>query len=414
MKPLITLFSGLLVAGNLLPAQDAKILNDSFLSGIRTEAARTHPAAVAGKLRAKAAAQDVRAVRLWDDPMVGLSFMAAERMMREDDGDIMLGFEQPLPKPGLYAANREKAEAMRRAEAETSRSAALEAGTMAAKNAIELALADESVTLQESQVQWLNTMAENARQRAVNPDGSSIEALRLDSEVTREKQILDAAKRTRESMAQKLNLSLGRPLETRWPTLRLPPAPPPVPVAASEIARIPHANPNVRAMKETASVAQAERRITEREKLPEVSVGVETNLYSGGDYRSSTFGIKMTLPWLNEPSYAARTDAARTRETAAVADIEVLRREIAASVLSATTEAANAAAQARAYSGDVYGKTLQATQTIESSWITSKATLTELLESNRILFSIRLEQRRFIAMQLAALEELNLLVPRKH
>jgi outer membrane protein TolC len=415
MKRSFTIFAWLLMAGTYLHAQDGKLLDETFLSSLRAEAASSHPAAAAAKFRANAAAEDVRAVRLWNDPMVGLSYMAAEKMMRRSDGDIILGLDQALPKPGLFTANREKAEAMHRAEIETSRSTTLEVGAMAGKSAIELALTDEVIALQASQIQWLDSMAENARQRAANPDSSSIEALRLESELTREIQILDAAKRTRASLAQKLNLTLGRPLDKPWPVLKLPASPPPVPMAVAEIARISRANPKVRAMKETASAAKAETHITKRERLPDVSVGVETAIFSGtGDVRSSTFGVKMSLPWFNDSSYSARTDAARIREKSAIADIETLHHEIAGNVLSAVADAANAAAQAHAYSGEVYERTLQATKTIEASWISSKSPLTDLLESNKMLFSIRLEQRRFIALELAALEELNLLVPNSH
>ena len=98
--------------------------------------------------------------------MVGLSLMAAEKAKRADDGDIHIGFEQPLPKPGLFQANLSKAEAMKRAELEKSRSSVLEVGAAAARDAIKLALADESITLQTAQIQWLNSMAENARQIA--------------------------------------------------------------------------------------------------------------------------------------------------------------------------------------------------------------------------------------------------------
>ncbi len=411
MKISIPIIIWLIVARSLLQAQEAKMLDQKLLSALRAEAAQSHPAAAAAKLRANAAAQDVRAVRLWKDPVVGLSFMGAEGAKRRDDGDIIFGFEQTFPKPGLFAATREKAEAARRVEVETSRSSSLQVGVLAAKNAIELALTDEVIALQASRLQWLRTITENARQRAANPDSSSVEALRLESELARETQVFEAGKRTRASIANKLNLSLGRSLESSWPVLKLPTSPLPVPVAASEIARIPNANPKVRAMKETASAAKAETRITEREGHPEVSVGVETATYSGSDFRSTTMGVKMTLPWLNDSSYTARTDAARLREKSAIADIETLRREIADSVLSVVAEAANAAAQANSYSGEVYARTLQATQTIEASWISSKSPLTDLLESQKMLFSIRLEQRRFIAMEQAALEELNLLVP---
>lgn len=412
MKP-ISIYAGVLLAGTLLSAEEPRLINDPYLAQLRTEAINKHPAASAGKLRAAAARQDVRGVRLWDDPMVGLSVMAAEKMMREDDGDIRVMFEQSLPKPGLYQANLAKAEASGRAELEVARTSSLEVGAAAARDAIELALADESIALQRGQLKWLSTMAENARQAALNPGKTSVDALRLETELARENQILVAAQRTREGVAQRLNLRLGRKLNSSWPILKLTLSPAPIPIASAEIARIPHANPRVRAMKEMAKAANAETRIVDRERQPQFSVGLESELYSGGDFRSAAVGLKMSLPYFNRTSYAAKVDAAHLRENAAVQDIEMTRLEVAAAVLNAVTEVANAAAQARAYSGDIYDRALTATQIVEGSWISSTMPLTDVLESNRSLFSIRLEQRRFVAMQLVALEELNLLVPNR-
>jgi outer membrane protein, heavy metal efflux system len=172
--------AGLAVAGGLLHAGESQLLNDAFLSRLRVEAARNHPSAAAGKHRADAAAQEVQAVRLWDDPMLGLGVMAAPKSMRADLGDIVVGVEQPLPKPGVFDAKRRKAEAIRHAELESASAAALAASTSAARDAIELALADESITLQQAQVSRLSAMAENARQRVADPAGSSIDALRME------------------------------------------------------------------------------------------------------------------------------------------------------------------------------------------------------------------------------------------
>ncbi len=414
MQSIQLFLAGLAVSGSLLHAAESQLLDDAFLSRIRGEAARTHPSAVAGKHRAEAAAQDVKSVRLWEDPMVGLGFMTASEMMRQDEGDIILGLEQRLPKPGMYDAQRRKAEAMQRAEIENTRGSALTASAEAARGAIELALADESITLQQAQVDWLAAMAENAKQMAADPMGSSSDALRMETELAKDRQMLDAARRSREGFARKLNLTLGRPLDSPWPALKLPASPPPVPLAQAEIARIPYANPKVRAMREMAGAANAETRMADRERLPEVSVGIDTNLYSDtGDIKSTTFGLKMTLPWFNEGSYKAKIAAAQSREHSANNDVETMRREVAAMVLSAATEASNAAAQARAYSGEIHDKAQQTTKTIEAAWISSKAPLTDLLDSARTLFSIRLEQRRMIAMEQAALEELHALVPNR-
>lgn len=408
----LTIIAGLAVSGVLLHAAESRPLDRNLLSKLRSEAARSHPSALAGKHRADAAARDVAAVRLWNDPMMGIGFMGAEKMMRANDGDIMVGIEQAFPKPGMFAARRDAADAMRRAEWENARTPALAAGAEATRAAIELALADESIALQQAQVDWLAEMVKNARQMAADPMGTSTDALRMEAELEKERQMLDAARRIRGSFAEKLNITLGRPLKAAWPELKLPANPPPVPVGTAEIARIPYANPKVRAMKEMAAAAKAETRMADRERLPEVSVGVDANLYSGnGDIRSTTVGVKLNLPWFNEPSYQAKIDAARSRELAAAGDVETMRREVAAMVLSATTEAVNAAAQARAYQGAIHEKALKAAKTTEAAWISSKATLTDLLDSARTLFAVRLEGKRMIAMQLAAIEELKTLVP---
>lgn len=414
MKSNLLIFTGLYVAGSLLQAQETRLVDEHFLAGLRTEAARHHPAAISGNYKAAAATQDTKSVRLWNDPMIGLGFMGSSEMMRSDDGDIMVGIEQALPKPGMFDAQRRKVEAMGRAEFQNALTSSLAAGAEASRSAIEVALADESIRLQQSQIDWLTAMVENARQMAADPMGSSSDALRMETELAKEMQMLDAARRSREGFAQKLNLTLGRPLESPWPALRLPATPPPVPLARSEIARIPHASPKVRAMKEMVGAANAETRMADRERLPEVAVGIDTQLYSGtGDIKSTTIGVKMSLPWFNDPSYQAKINASKSRELSATQDVETMRREIAAMVLTAVTEAANAAAQARAYSGEIHQKAQTATKTIESAWISSKAPLTDLLDSARTLFAIRLEQRRMTARQLAALEELQTLVPNR-
>jgi len=417
MKISSTLLSGLIAAGSILHALAAesgpRLVDAAYLASLRSEAVRNHPAARSAALLAAAADRDVSGVRLWDDPFVGLSIMAASTAMRRDDGDIRLSYEQPLPKRGMFAANQSKAEALHRSGVENSRLTSLATGASVARDAIELALADETITLQETQLQWMATMTENARQAALNPDSNSSDALRLQSENTREKQILEAARRTRASLVQGLNLKLGRPIDSPWPALRLPATPLPVPIASSEIARIPTANPKVRALREMAAASASDTRVAEIDRQPQFAIGVDTDIYSGGDVRSASVGLKMSLPFFNRTSYDAKIQAAGLREKAAAQDVEAARLETATAVLTAVADAGNAAAQARAYAGEIENQSLLTTRTIEASWISSRSSLTDLLESRRSLLSVRAEQRRFIAMQQVALEELETLVPRR-
>ena len=103
------MITGLFVTGTFLLGQEAEIINNDYLTILRREAARTHPSAVAASQLAAAAGHDTRSVRLWQDPMVGLGFTIANRMMRMDDGDVTIILEQSLPKPGMFEARRQKA-----------------------------------------------------------------------------------------------------------------------------------------------------------------------------------------------------------------------------------------------------------------------------------------------------------------
>ena len=344
---------------------------------------------------------------------MGLALMAAESEKRHSDGDIRIGWEQALPKRGLFAAKEAKASATQRAEFDNSQNSRLEIGAETARNAIELALTDESIAIQSELIAWLVTMFGDVKQSALAPDGNSINALRLEAELDREKQALDAVQRTRKSVAQRLNLDLGRSLESPWPTLRLSTSPPPVPIARAEIARITRANFKVRSALEMVSVANAESRITHLERQPQLSVSVDTEIYTGGDFRSATLGLKVSLPYFNRSASAATVEAARLREKAAAMEVEATRKAVASAVLSAVGQVANANAQARAYAGEIYQRELQASQAEEARWISSKGSLLDLLVSRKNLLATQLEIRRFIAMQWAALEDLNQLVPER-
>jgi len=413
MKLIIYQSIGLTIATTILHASESRLLDGSLLTSLRAEAVAHHPTAIAASLRASAASSDARAVRLWDDPTIGLALMTAESEKRRSDGDIRIGLEQALPKPGLFMAKQAKAAAAQRTEFGNSQTLRLEAGAAAARDAIELALADESIAIQSELIDWLVTMVGNANQAALAPDGNSINALRFEAELAREKQVFDAAQRTRQSVAKRLNLDLGRSLESPWPSLSLSTNPPPVPIARAEIARITRANLKVRTAMEMVSVANAESRVADLERLPQLSVAVDAEVYSGGDFRSATLGLKMSLPYFNRNSSAATVEASQLREKAAAMEVEATRKAVTSAVLSAVDQVANANAQALAYAGEIYQRELQASQAEEARWISSKGSLSDLLVTRKNLLFTQLESRRFIAMQWAALEELNNLVPER-
>ena len=167
MKLLIYLSIGLTIANTILQASEFRLLDRSFLTILRAEAVAHHPTAIAASLRASAASSGVCAVRLWDDPTMGLALMAAESEKRHSDGDIRIGWEQALPKRGLFVAKEAKASAAQRAEFDNWQNSRIEIGAAAARDAIELALTDESIAIQSEPIAWQVTMVGDAKQSAL-------------------------------------------------------------------------------------------------------------------------------------------------------------------------------------------------------------------------------------------------------
>jgi outer membrane protein TolC len=392
-------------------AQETRLLDAPFLDTLRAEVRTNHPSVAAAQARVLAAESGVRAVRLWEDPMAGLGFMAADREMRMDDGDIMFGVEQMLPRRKLYEARKARAGAERAIfEAET-RTAALNLETLVAQSAIELALADEMLAIQTNQLAWLESMAANAREKLKDPMANASEPLRIESEVAQERQKIDATERQRTRLVRQLNILLGRGTDEAWPNLRLPESATLTPGLSDELARLYQVNPMLQALLNTAEAAKSEIEVARRERSPIFSVGVESSVYSGGDFRQATVGAKMTLPWFNKSVYRANTDRAIQQQAAAEKEAEALARRLRGEAVAAHTEAGTSARQAKTFSEEVIPRAGKAVESTQNAWISSKASILEVLDARRSLLNARLEERRSVAAHRGALEMLRSIVP---
>ena len=148
-----------------------------------------------------------------------------------------------------------------------------------------------------------------------------------------------------------------------------------------------------------------------RERQPGVMLSLDTNTYSGGDFRDAMFGVKVSLPWFNDRVYRANEARAAALAQAAQRDLAAAERELQAQAIGASTEARNSAQQAAAFAGEIIPAASKAAEAVNTAWVSSKATLLEVLEARRSLLSARLEERRFLAAHRAALETLRALAP---
>lgn len=386
-------------------AEDKPISATSpFIERLVTEAVSKHPKVNAAKNRTLAASSAVGAIRLWEDPEIGLGATAASRVYREGNGDIAVGVSQMLPRRGLYEAQRRKAVAEQQAQKAEQSMTANELGLAVAQAALELALADDVLALQTEELRWFDTIVTAARERAKNPDASAVESLRMESELALRTQKREAAQRQRKQYATTLNLLLGRESQAPWATLTLPmEGGAASPRALSFLARLESKNPRLAGLRHQIEAAGAEADAAREKRKPALSVGVDTNTYSRGGFFDAMFTVKVTLPWFNSPAYKADIARAEQLRSAARSDLDAASRELATQLNSMLTEAQNGQRLADAYRNDVLPKTEKTVAAIQNAWVSSKATLLEVLESRRLLLESRQEQARAIASQNAAL-----------
>ncbi|MES2706299.1 MAG: TolC family protein [Verrucomicrobiota bacterium] len=381
----------------------------AYIAGLVAGALQIHPKTAAARARTLAARQALDAIPLWEDPMISIGVMAAEKAMRRDDGDLAAGFEQTLPRPGLYRAekNRAAAEAgMQQAEEGVT---ANELGLAIARLVIELALTDELIRLQSDEVEQVRILTGSALERSKNPDATAVESLRLESELALLVQNLEATARQRKQQAQALNLVLLRPPGAGWPEFSLPGRANVILSAATLRAEMERRNPKLLALRQAMEAAAAGTEAARQQGKPIVSVGVDSNTWSGGDFRSAMFTLKVSLPWFNRKSYQAETARRESLQLAARRDLEAELVEFSTQLSDLLTTVENHSRLAVSYQTEVIPRAGKSLEALQNAWISSKATLADVLDAQRLLLTARQSEKRATAARLAAVQQLTAL-----
>lgn len=394
-------FVALLLAVSAQADDSPTRVTPEYIKRLIGEAVASHPSIEAAEARSQAANSAINAVRLWEDPQLGLGATAARRSMRMDDGDIMVGLDQMLPRKGLFRAEKRRATAEQQVRQATRQQTEAELGLTVGQTVLELALADELIRLQSENLDWLKTIVGIAGERAKNPDASATESLRLESELALRTQSLDSLKRQRVQYATTLNLLLGRAEDTTG-TLALDKSPSKLTNAIALRERLEQNNPQLAAMRHQAEGAQAEADASREKRKPVISVGVETNTYSGGDFREAMFAVRVTLPWFNRSVYQADIARAESERDATLGDLAAQQRELYTQLITLITEAQNNQELFDSYSEEVLPKTEKAVETTQNAWVSSKATLLEVLDARRLLLDAQAEQKRALASRQVA------------
>ena len=383
------------------------VLTPELLNAYAEEARTNNAALWAARSRIKAAEENARSIPLWRDPEVMLGGMAAETMMREEDGDIMYGAEQMLPVFGKEKAARAAARAEIPVE-----EAELEDKFQTLRKELSAALfksvlADETLVLSQQDLLWLETLTAAVEQRYAVGDASQVEVLRVQNERSTRVERLRNDENEREAAYATVNHLLNRNVISAWPRMEMPDVFPAVPFSTRLLEMAVRFEPRLATLKRRREQAQAMADLSRKERRPDLAAAVEARQYSRtGEERSTSFALKMTVPLFNRAKYkaAVRRDEARVEEIDY--QIEDYTYQVRTEIHHLISKIDNARREALLYRNEIIPRSEQALRSAESAWGASRDSFRDVLETRRMLLEARTMYFKAVAEQYMALLEL--------
>jgi len=108
----------------------------------------------------------------------------------------------------------------------------------------------------------------------------------------------------RDHSAFALNRLLNRDLHASWPSVATPALQPPIYYTEPLVHAALAAEPELRVMRQESASALAAANLTRKQRLPDVSLGVEARQYSGdAGFREGMVTVSFSVPWLNRGKY---------------------------------------------------------------------------------------------------------------
>ncbi len=382
-------------------------LTPKYINALAEEARVNHPAMRAAEARVRAASQNERAVKLWDDPEVMFGGMIGRGVPRRDEGDLVYGVEQRLPINGKPQAER----AMARAESgvedadRTLRFQTLRKDI--AEAVFRLALAEETVRIHRQDHLWLETVSVATMERYKAGKATQVETLRSETEHFAKEEAVRVVEKEREAAALVLNRLLSRPLESTWPELALPELAPTLANSDALLSLATKFEPKLRMMRQEIARAQAGAAAAKRARRPDFMLGVDGRQFAGdGQFKEGTVYLKMSIPWINKSKYEAAYRREQERAEASTWEAVAYEAEVRDEISRLAIRIDNARRQAILYRDQIIPRSEQALAVAESSWESGKSFFLEVLDARRNLLDARLTVAKAVTEQHQALAQL--------
>jgi len=376
------------------------------------EAQGRNPALQAASARAEAANSAVAAVRTWEDPTAsfGLSASTSRGFQSSEEGNLVYGVDQKLPLYGRPDLRRKvaAAEASREQLAADFTTQKLRRDLQVALSG--LALAGREAEIAEEDLAWLDATLAEVDHRYRVGQAREVDWLKIQTARAMAGDDLTTKKRERDHSAFALNRLLNRGLHLPWPKVALPSLQPPIYYTAPLVNAALAAAPELKVMRQESVSAQAAADLTRRQRLPDVSVGVEARQYSGdGGFREGMATVSFSVPWLNRSRYDDdwRRDQQRKRASDLAATDYALsvREELHHHIVDLD----GARRQAVLYRDQLIPLTRQTLSSAQAGWERNLGPFQDILDAHRMLLADQLALAHALYDQATRLAEISFL-----
>jgi outer membrane protein TolC len=389
------------------PATNVIRLTPAYINELAEEMRGKSPALQAAWARTNAAAANVGTVRTWDDPMAHLGGMAARDDMRESEGDLMYGVDQKLPLFGKPDLARRLARAELSTETANAEYQFQVLRRELAKAMFRTALVDEVVVIGQQDLAWLETTTQTMEGKFRASEATLVEVLQLQNERAKQATQLETERDRLSHERVSLNRMLNRGLLSPWPTLELPALAGSVYYNQKLVDFAIKYEPKIEMLRRQIKQAEATVASTRRQRLPDISAGLEARNYTGdGSFRQGILLFSMNVPWVNAGKYRSEVRRDEAKLKAAELDLVDYELSVREEVHQLTVKIDAARREAVLYRDQIIPRSQSALDSARSGWEANRGTFRDVLDARRMLLEGRLMHARAVAEQYQMLSEL--------
>jgi outer membrane protein TolC len=381
-------------------------LTPELITQFAEEMATNHPSLLAARARTNAAAANVKSVRTWEDPMATVGVMAADRMMRMDDGDLSYGIEQKLPLFGRPGAMRKMAAAELAVEVADEDMKFQSLRRDLAKALFRAALADEMLAIAEQDLEWISVTTKVVEEGYRSGAARLMDVLTLQNEQSKRREQLQTDRDNRAQALLVVNRFLNRDLSASWPKLQLPPLADEIRLSPSILRYALAQAPELRKMREELRMTEAAVNVARKERWPEVSVGFENRVYAReNDVRSTEFMVGFSIPLGNSSKYRAAIRREEEKRRAVELETQNMEQAVREEIHGLIVKISAARREALVYREQIIPRSEQALASAKAMFESGGA-LRDVLDARRMLLEGKLMYVRAVAEQYEMLSEL--------